>query len=173
MIGYYHNFPDDLKSDITTAIWSKLKTDEAPPWMWGYGEFPSLLSFALYVNDPSRYFFVSFTLDGDSKINIHGIIWLDECVLSVRARTHMYFFRDARRGAIDILGECRKFLQFVAAPPLSLRTLLFFTDAQAFGLLNFAQRKMGITYLPEKIPGYYPGGALVRFGYLSLEKYME
>lgn len=172
MIGYYHNFSGDLKNDVTVAMWQKLRTDEAPPWMWGYASFPTLLDFSLYINDPSRYFFISFTHDTlENKLKLHGIIWLDECIATVRARTHMYFFRDARLGSVNILVECQEFLRAVAAPPLSLDTLFFFTDAKASGLLNFAQKRIGITYLPSSIPGYYPGGAMIRFGYLSLEEY--
>lgn len=167
MIIHYHSL--SIKGDILPGVWNLLNSEKTPPWLWGNGPQPTLSEFVLYFSDPNRHLFL---VTNPESNDCHGIIWIDEVVLTLRARAHMYFFQSFRGSAgYNPVDACQETLRILARPPFSLCALFFFTDDRAIMLKNFARKRMGVTYVTS-LPYYYPA-TTVSVGYLSLEGYRE
>ncbi len=162
---YYHALPE--KGDILPSLWQAMKVDNPEPWVWGNAGVPSLANFIVYFSDEGRHLFLPF--DPETR-DCYGMLWVDELLVGVRARAHMYFFRKfQRKSGSPIVEACHAVLRALSLPPFCLNVVYLYTDNRAVGVQNFAKKRMGATYVAS-LPQYYPGET-ASVGYILLEKY--
>lgn len=171
-ILYYHTISE--KVDVLPYLWSKLKQDDVPPWLYGDGHNMTLTDFVLYFSNLERHLFLPFYLEeNETEIpdlsRCLGLVWVDQCVSGLRANAHLYFFREFQRERkrFKLRDICRQIMEIFAKPPFNLRVLHFFMDERAISLKNFIT-KLGAVYVTN-LPFYFSNtGASV--GYLPLNK---
>jgi hypothetical protein len=165
-------YETEWPEDTLPRLHAELMREPDTAWMWGLAQPLSLTKFIQYFSLGQCVLLLPCfrTATAPTAADVLGLIWLTQVIVGHRAIVHFYVFSRFRRHRVvssRYVGQLA--IETMRNPPLSLRSLYFFTPLRHRPVLNYSV-KMGVQYTGV-LPHYHRIGERfedVAVGYFDL-----